>query len=241
MTSRLIVCSLAVLTVLASIAELVLASWVLHSLYQLHNQTNYGYGGREVSSADPSVAFTQLGQNQNFSFEKPWVTMESADVWAIPACEVAAGVVTFVLGIFLCASLTILSPSRKRDARHGSSFLKSHRVTAVFSLPLALAIIALFAYVFAASENSINNTQLNIDGPTGGWGWDSPPTWEVWTCAVSALLEEFPDVPAARTEWHRMCQLTVRLHHLRMLLQRANHVPKNHRQARGGLCYPSSS
>lgn len=221
MTSRLVVCGLAVLTVLASIAELVLASWVLHSLYKLHDAINYGYGGMEQSSSDPFVPM-----QQNVSFSKPWVFEQTAGVWAIPGCEVAAGVLAFALGLVLCTSLITLSPSRKRNARHASSSLKSHRVTAVFSLSLALAIIALFIYVFATSENSINNTKLNIDGPNGGEGWDAPPTWEVWTCAVSSLLDEFPSVPAARSEWHKMCRLTVYLHNLPILQQCANHVLK---------------
>lgn len=66
---------------------------------------------------------------------------------------------------------------------------------------LILAVTALFIYVFAASGTSASGTHLALNGPLGGAGSDATPTWEVWTCTISALLDQDTSVPAARSEW----------------------------------------
>jgi len=210
--ASLFLCSLAFLTVLASVAEIVLASWVLDYLNRLHDQVNYSYDGIEQSGANPTAPFPPL--SQNITFEQPWVLVQSGLVWAVPRTELAAGTIAFALGLLI--GVYVLGrnrPLRKSGLRCVvSGFGASDWIATVLPPILALAITALFIYVFAVSVNSASHTNLHLNGPLGGAAWDATPTWEVWTCAMSSFLDKDTSFPAARSEWNTICRLTVRLH-----------------------------
>lgn len=205
MVACVIVSGLTFLAALASIAEIALASWVLHYLNKLHDQINFSYNGIEESSSDPVVPF--LPQHQNLTFEQPWVLVQSPSIWALPGCEIAAGVIALVLALIVFIHAGKLCFSRRSDVPKSGPWRWVGIVASAF---LGLAVTALFVYVFATSDNSTNHTNLALNGPLGAVGYDTTPTWEVWTCAISSLLDQDPTVPAARSEWKNICRLTVR-------------------------------
>lgn len=237
-SGHLILCSLAFLTVLASIVEIVLASRVLHYLSTLHDQVNYAYNGVEESGANPVIPL-----NEAPTFEQPWVLVQSGLIWAVPRTELAAGTIAFALGLLLCIYfLGKIWFSRKSGSRYVVQDFGANGWIATVLLPiLALAITGLFIYVFAVSGYSASNANLSLGGTLGGTSWDATPTWEVWTCAMSSFLDKDSSFPAARSEWNTICRLTVSSHVLPLLQLTTNDVKFNHRQVRDGLCCLSLS
>lgn len=214
---------------LASLTEIILASWVLHNLKRLHDQYDYSYGQGDESSSDPMIPY-----HQDVTFDQPWVLVQSANIWAIPGCEVAAGVIAFILQLVAFIQVGRLCVSRKQNAsRYGSGHWAATALVAF----MALAVTALFIYVFAASETSIIQSHLHLNGYFGRAGWDETPTWEVWTCAVSSLLDKDTSVTAARSEWKTICRLTVRYKYPFS----TQSLTSNGRRARGGHCCLCSS
>ena len=209
-SARLVPCILALLTILASVTEIALASWVLYYLNTLRDQVNYAYDGIEESSANPIVPV--LPSNQTLTFEQPWVVVQSGIVWAVPRTELAAGTIAFALGLLICVLLKIRSSGKSGSRYVVSDFGTRDRIAIVLPLILALAITVLFAYVFVVSGYSAGHAKLSLGGALGGSGWDATPTWEVWTCAMSSFLDKHSSIPAARSEWNDICRMTVRLH-----------------------------
>lgn len=203
-----IVGTLVLLTVLASIAEIVLASLVLHYLNTLNNQSNYAYNGVESSSADPMPPFPE--NEQNLQFNQPWVLVHKGFVSAIPRIELATGAIALVLGGLIFAYILEKAwTSRQSGSKYVvSGFDASDRIAQIVLPGLGVVITGLFAYIFAVSSHS----PLTIYGPLGGPSYDGPPTWEEWTCSMSSFLKEHRDFPAARSEWNTICQITVNLH-----------------------------
>jgi len=204
-SGHLILWSLAFLTVLASIVEIVLASWVLHYLSTLHDQVNYVYNG-----VDQSGAYSAIPLNQATTFAQPWVLVQSGLIWAVPQTELAAGTIAFALGLLLCVYiLRKIWLSRKSGSRYVVlDFGANGWISTSFLPALALAITGLFIYVFAVSGYSASNANLSIDGALGGESWDATPTWEVWTCAMLSFLDKDSSAAAARSEWKTICRLT---------------------------------
>lgn len=227
------VSGLAILTALASVAEIILASWVLHYLNILHDQVNYSYGDIQESSSDPIIPF-----HQNLTFEQSWVLVPDASIWAIPGCELAAGIIAFVLQIIIFIHIGKLWISRQPDVPKFGA--RQWLPTALMAF-LVLAVVALFIYVFAASGISASQTNLGLNGPNGPVGFDTAPTWEVWTCAVSSLLDRDAGVPAARGEWKTICRLTVCLLISRPFRHYTDSSIQNHRLGHGGRSCPCSS
>ncbi|WPG99938.1 Hypothetical protein R9X50_00276100 [Acrodontium crateriforme] len=208
MRAHITVGGLVCLTVLASIAEIVLASLVLHRLNKRKDEYNYSYNGIEVSSADTIIPLPV--DEQDIQFSQPWVLVHSGLVSAVPRVELAAGAIAFVLGLvtfaYIIEKAWVLRRSGKKYVVSGLN--ASDRIAAILLPILVLVITGLFIYVFAASGYSASYSQVTINGPLGPEAYDATPTWEVWTCEMSSFLKTHQDFPAARSEWRTTCQIT---------------------------------
>ncbi|CEJ87090.1 hypothetical protein VHEMI04298 [[Torrubiella] hemipterigena] len=173
----------------------------MSDLKRLHDQYDYSYGQGDESSSVPMIPY-----HQNVTFEQPWVLVQSANIWAIPGCELASGVIAFILQLVVFIQVGRFCFARKQNA---SGYGSGHWAATALAASMALAVTALFIYVFAVSGTSISQSHLYLNGYFGGVGWDETPTWEVWTCAVSSLLDKDTSVTAARSEWKTICRLTM--------------------------------
>lgn len=204
-SASVLAASFAALTILASIAEIVLASWILHDLHVLHDQFNYSYDGVQGSSADPT---TPDPVTDSFTFEEPWVIAPISNAWALPRVQLATGVIAFVFGISICVFLSLRKWSSRNSGPRQFATSWGAGVTAGSLLTVVTAAItAMFIYATYVSSHSADDSHIEIDG--GEVAYDAKPTWEVWTCAISSLLEQNTDIVAARSEWKTVCQVNV--------------------------------